>query len=458
MSSDGTPKDAVSTFSTHRRVDRKVLRFAIVMGVAGAVLIFFTYFVSAFPYFLHWKAVNTHSLSEISCRNETCDTGSYSTDWLWDQPDYLLDTQTGYFIDVATAKAGAEGRFTPLDYSDANFILKFRQPASYVTPDGEAWRFYSRIAAIGEKTIEVIVGYAMKAPSKAIETPYSLVAAVDAALKRDADLVAQSLLLPNNALIASRNISVDGFQVVYADTNQVLEQGPWVPAFLPKTVALPRTGFKIYIYTGGLYVAALDTNGRLLAVSFTRIGGMWEILLSCIAGFFFVGILTRALSRQFLRNYFAVTGVRVPSLEEALRGGENQGIEFKRGLSDDSSKAGQVDEELLKSIAAFANTNDGVIFVGIDDLGHIKGLGMDFAQRDRLERRIHQLARTRIRPTPPIQITFDEVRSFWIAKIAVAAGDAPPYMIAGTIYVRHGSSDVQAQSEEVVRMVSRLGH
>ena len=77
---------------------------------------------------------------------------------------------------------------------------------------------------------------------------------------------------------------------------------------------------------------------------------------------------------------------------------------------------------LLKSIAAFANTNDGAIFVGIDDTGHVKGLDLDPKRKDALERRIHQLARNRIKPTPPVQVAFEQVRGILIAKISVARG------------------------------------
>jgi ATP-dependent DNA helicase RecG len=149
-----------------------------------------------------------------------------------------------------------------------------------------------------------------------------------------------------------------------------------------------------------------------------------------------------------------VTSIRVPNLEESLRGGESQNVEFKRGLSDDETRSGNVEEEVLKSIVAFANTNDGVIYIGVDDAGHVKGMALDFTHKDHMERKVRQLIRTRIRPTPPIQITFEDFRGLVIAKISVGRGDAPPYMIGGTIYIRHGSSDVQAQPEEVVRLVS----
>jgi len=149
-------------------------------------------------------------------------------------------------------------------------------------------------------------------------------------------------------------------------------------------------------------------------------------------------------------------GIQVPTLEEALRTGEGQRAEFKRGISDDETKTGSVNTELLKSIAAFANTNDGVILIGVDDAGHVKGLDLDFKQRDGLERKIHQLSRNRIKPTPPIQVVFEELRGMIIARIAVARGEAPLYMTDGVVYLRQGSADVQAQPDDLTRLVAEF--
>jgi len=344
-----------------------------------------------------------------------------------------------------------------MDYSDTKFIEKFRQPATYNTPDGESWRLFSlQVMADAGKSNEIIVGYAMKAPWKAIKIPSSVIGDVDAALKREADKIAASLSAEPTAVGPARNgFSADGFQVVNSKTKRVVQQGPWVPAFLPKGTPLPAPGFSFYTYDDELYIAQTDTSERLLATSFVQIGGIWWMVCSCVVGFVVASIIARALSRKYLRNYFAMSVIRVPDLEEAIRTGEGQSVEFKRGMSDDENRAGSVEEELLKSIAAFANTNDGVIFVGIDDAGHVKGLGLDFTQKDRLERKINQLVRNRIRPTPPVQIMFQDMRGFVIARIAVARGEAPAYMIGGTIYVRHGSSDVQAQPEDMVRLVSQ---
>src|ERR1019366_8520276 len=114
-----------------------------------------------------------------------------------------------------------------------------------------------------------------KAPSKAIATPDALIAEVDAALLREVDKIAGSLSEPAATVRLSRSgFSADGYQVVDQNTKEVVEQGPWVPAFLPGAVPLPAQGIQFYFYEGGFYVAQTDTNGRLLATSFVQLGGL----------------------------------------------------------------------------------------------------------------------------------------------------------------------------------------
>lgn len=455
---DSASRKSLKSHSRRKHVDRKIRRFSVSMGVAGTLLTLLVYVASSYPFVLHWRNINLHALSEIDCTGLTCDTSGFTTDSQWEDPDYLIDTRTRYIIDVEAQTGPNRGRFSPLDYSDTDFLARFRQPTSYTTPDGEVWRMYSKAApAGGNKSFEVVVGYAVKSPSKPIETPESLMGDVDSALEREADKLALGLSAPTAPVWPSRSgSSVDGFQVVDPQTRQVVEQGPWLPSFLPTGVSLPVPGLKLYIYNDIVYAAHTDTNGRLLATSFSEVGNSWWIACWCAAGFFCTSAITNFLSRRFLRNYFALTGIRVPSLKESLRSGEGQNVEFKRGLSDNENRSGSVEEELLKSITAFANSNDGVIFIGVDDAGHVKGLGLDFSHKDRMERKIRQLIRARILPTPPVQLAFEEFSELVVGKVAVAKGDVPPYMIGGTIYIRHGSSDVQARPDEVVRLVSQL--
>jgi hypothetical protein len=447
LATNKTPKP----FPARHRTARKIRLFSLLMGMLAALLTVCVYLASAYPALRRSKEVNLRTLSEIDCTETGCDTGTLTTDWQLGGSDYVIDAPMRYFLNVPTTTVENPARFMPLDYSDTGFIARFRQPTSYRAPNREVWRLYSREAIVGNRSYEIIVGYAETAPWKMIDTPHSQIGIVDAKLQSEADKIAAAFVTERAALRGTR---ADGFEVVDANTGQVEEWGPWLPIFLPRNTRLPTPGRAFYVYDGDLYVVQTDTNGRLLAVSLVSVGGLWW--LAVLAGFTFLctTVIASLLSRRFLRSYFALKGMQLPNLEDAQRRGEGQNIEFKRGLSEDETRGSHAEDELLKSIVSFANTNDGVIFVGIDDDGHIKGLELDFKQKDRFEQKIRQLVRNRVKPMPPVEVAFLDVRGFVIAKISVARGDAPAYMIGGAIYVRSGSSDVQAQPEDLKRLVT----
>jgi len=142
----------------------------------------------------------------------------------------------------------------------------------------------------------------------------------------------------------------------------------------------------------------------------------------------------------------------VPTSQEALRDGEGQHVEFKRALAEDQGKSRKSDDELAETIAAFANTNDGIILIGVDDHAQVKGLNLTPKQKDIFEQRLRQLVRNRINPMPTIQLSYEDMNGLIVAKIAVARGDAQAYLMNGVIYVRSGSTDVQAQPEDLNRL------
>ena len=134
-----------------KRVDRKILLFSILIGVAGALLTACAYLASQYPFLLHWKAVNLNAISRIHCAGNACDTSAYSTNLESEDPDYVVAIQKGYFIDIATGTGTTRGRFVPMEYSDTAFFGQFRHPTSYNTPDGEVWRLYSQAVRLGGK-------------------------------------------------------------------------------------------------------------------------------------------------------------------------------------------------------------------------------------------------------------------------------------------------------------------
>ena len=443
--------------SIRRHVERKILRFSLWVGATAAVFAAITYAASAFPTIQRSSRNNVRALAEIDCAGEACDTRQFAKDWQTDQADYVVDTSTMYLIVFPTSTEEEAEHFAPLDYFDTAFIEKFRQPATYNTLDGEVWRLYSHEVTIKGEDLDIVIGYAIQTPWKIVETPAALLDKVDAALKHEADELLNNFAAQGSVAAGSRpGLSSDGFVIVDAKTGHLRLAGPWLPAFLPANAKLPSAGYRLYVRDSNLYLLVTESQGRILAASLAKLGGIWWLLIFCAAAFLGMGFLARVLSRRYLRSYFALLGIQVPTTEEALRTGEGQQAEFKRGLADEVSKSGSVDVELLKSITAFANSNDGAILVGIDDAGHVKGLDLDYKGKDAWERRVHQLARTRIKPVPPVQVVFEEIRGMTVGKISVARGEAPVYMLDGVVYLRQGSSDVQAQPDDIVSLVAEF--
>jgi hypothetical protein len=369
----------------------------------------------------------------------------------------VIDTATRFFLSFPV-EADQGGHFSALKFSDPKFILQFEQPTSYSTLDGETWRLYSRVTQVNGRTIAIMVGYALKAPWKmlTVETPREI-GIVDDKLRSQADQILQNLSpqrVPAKTR-GSQRLSADGLEVVDPATGELITWGPWLPMFLPDNKPLPQPGSSLYFDGAEMYIVQSTTAGRLIATSLAPVGNVVWLMIEMTLAFVTTTLIARMLSKKFLRNYFALAGFTMPSLEEALKLGENENIEFKRAISTDTDRGGNTENELLKSITAFANTTGGVIFLGVDDNGHAKGLQLGAKQRDQLELKIRQLVRNHITPTPPIQVSFHPIsETSVVAAVAVGRGDAPAYLFHGAIYVRYGSSDVQAQPNDLQRLIT----
>jgi len=129
------------------------------------------------------------------------------------------------------------------------------------------------------------------------------------------------------------------------------------------------------------------------------------------------------------------------SLEEALKQGEGQAIEFKSGI---------IDSNVAKVIAAFANTNPGNIFVGVEDNGGMSGLREQTPQeRDQLLRKIRQVA-TIIQPPVSPGATFLYYDGKTVLRLFVPRGTHPLYVLQGTVWIRRLAEVVAADRQEII--------
>ncbi|WP_312061213.1 RNA-binding domain-containing protein [Anaerotignum sp.] len=115
--------------------------------------------------------------------------------------------------------------------------------------------------------------------------------------------------------------------------------------------------------------------------------------------------------------------------------------------------------DLKKEIVAFANTNGGIIYIGVQDRGHI--IGVDNA--DFVMQQISNSIRDSIRPDVSMFVNIrllQEDKKFFI-KVTVSQGTKKPYYLSDKglkptgVYVRSGTTSAPA-SEDAIRMMIKM--
>lgn len=136
------------------------------------------------------------------------------------------------------------------------------------------------------------------------------------------------------------------------------------------------------------------------------------------------------------------------SLESVLRLGENNHREFKPWPSDDKGK-----EQVAESAIAFANSDGGVLFVGVGDDG--RPAGADPTGTDAL------LSVLRDRSDPPIYADTHAVSvdDNTVHVLLVTRSDNRPHLSkrTGACFVRVGSTDRRATRQELDEMYRSQG-
>ncbi len=123
---------------------------------------------------------------------------------------------------------------------------------------------------------------------------------------------------------------------------------------------------------------------------------------------------------------------------------ETENIEFKVQATD----------EIYKEVIAFANTDGGVIYIGIDDNG--TPIGID--EPDEVYTRITNGIRDAIMPDVTMFIKYT-LQENGIMRITVNEGTSKPYCLRskglkpGGVFVRQGTSSVPASFEQIRSMI-----
>ena len=126
---------------------------------------------------------------------------------------------------------------------------------------------------------------------------------------------------------------------------------------------------------------------------------------------------------------------------------ENINIEFKKEFTT----------ELKKEVVAFANTNEGIIYIGIDDFGSVIGI----ENADEVLNQVVLSIRNSIKPdiTMYCKVKIEKIKNKDVIVIQIQRGALRPYYIAekglkpSGVYIRQGSSSVPASEESIRQMI-----
>ena len=123
---------------------------------------------------------------------------------------------------------------------------------------------------------------------------------------------------------------------------------------------------------------------------------------------------------------------------------ESERIEYKSQMIDD----------IYKEVIAFANTDGGVIYLGIDDKGNL--IGIDNV--DETYTRLTNGIRDAIAPDVTMFVRY-VLQDNKVIRIEVSEGSYKPYYLKSKgmkptgVYVRQGTSSVQASPEQIRQMI-----
>ena len=112
----------------------------------------------------------------------------------------------------------------------------------------------------------------------------------------------------------------------------------------------------------------------------------------------------------------------------------------------------------LKSVSAFANTEGGSLFYGVNDEGEIVGLENVRADADF----ISEMIKARLDPVPEVQLIPIEHEGRTLLEVKVKAGVLTPYYYyqdgTRTAYVRVGNESVECNSQQLLSLVLKGTH
>ena len=212
------------------------------------------------------------------------------------------------------------------------------------------------------------------------------------------------------------------------------------------------SGIQYYLYT--VPNSQLTSGNTLILGRF----GLW-IGLSLMT----LGSILLLIRKRF---FYMPNRMKIPSVEEILKEEENRYLEFKSSLRWDYRQEKvnpELEKVIMKTIAAFGNTEGGILLIGVDDDKNLLGLEKDFQTLKKtdadyyevhLRNIMHKLMGVKY-VSKYIRTEFEKVKDEkLICKIKVIRAKEPLYLkynnkngqVEEKFYVRSGNSSHEISS------------
>lgn len=171
----------------------------------------------------------------------------------------------------------------------------------------------------------------------------------------------------------------------------------------------------------------------------------------------------------FLSNFTATEEPITPaSLEDLIAEGESDELEFKATLRWDLREGAtnkKLEDVIMKTVAAFANSQGGTLLMGVSDDGEVLGLETDYqslggADRDKFELHLRNLLNEQFGEAfvaSRVAVQFHEVEDKEVCQVEVRPGSSPAIVkvrdkhgqVTEKLYVRSGNSSQELPLSEV---------
>jgi hypothetical protein len=150
---------------------------------------------------------------------------------------------------------------------------------------------------------------------------------------------------------------------------------------------------------------------------------------------------------------------------ELIKKGENERLEFKSTLRT-NLHTNEIDRKIeysvIKTIAAFMNSNGGILLVGISDSGEVIGTEKDnFESRDNYGLHLTNLIKTKVGKKffPLVSFRFTEIENKTVLTLDCEKSKAPVFIKSQTdeeeFYIRIGPSSAQIKGSELVDYIDK---